>query len=168
MFAGSFWMLVALRALQAAFASALIPSVQAMLRELVPAPERGRAFGVQGSVIGVGAGLGPVIGGLAVAAFGWRAIFGVNLPVVLAVLVRAAASSGPRPRCVRPRTDRLAPTASEPLFNRVFGAAFATQALSTLAQYALLLAVPIVLDSRGWSAAGDRALRCRSSPSAWW
>ena len=36
----------------------------------------------------------------------------------------------------------------------VFGAAFATQALSTLAQYALLLAVPIVLDSRGWSAAG--------------
>ncbi len=86
MFAGSFWLLVALRAIQAAFASALIPSVQAMLRELVPAPERGRAFGVQGSVIGVGAGLGPVIGGLAVAAFGWRAIFGVNLPVVLAVL----------------------------------------------------------------------------------
>jgi MFS family permease len=35
----------------------------------------------------------------------------------------------------------------------VFGAAFSTQALSTLAQYALLLAVPIVLDSRGWSAA---------------
>ena len=35
----------------------------------------------------------------------------------------------------------------------MFGAAFATQALSTLAQYALLLAVPIVLDSRGWSAA---------------
>jgi DHA2 family methylenomycin A resistance protein-like MFS transporter len=42
----------------------------------------------------------------------------------------------------------------EPLFNRVFGAAFATQALSTLAQYGLLLAIPIVLDSRGWSAAG--------------
>ena len=65
-----------------------------MLRELVPGPERGRAFGVQGSVIGVGAGLGPVIGGLAVAAFGWRAIFGVNLPVVLAVLYVLRASSG--------------------------------------------------------------------------
>ena len=98
MFAGSFWVLVVLRAIQAAFASALIPSVQAMLRELVPAPERGRAFGVQGSVIGVGAGLGPVIGGLAVAAFGWRAIFGVNLPVVLAVLYvleRRVARSSP-------------------------------------------------------------------------
>ena len=64
-----------------------------MLREVVPDAERGRAFGVQGSVLGVGAGLGPVIGGLATAAFGWRAIFGVNLPVVLAVLVRAAAPS---------------------------------------------------------------------------
>ena len=59
---------------------------QAMLREVVPDRERGRAFGVQGSVLGVGAGLGPVIGGLATAAFGWRAIFGVNLPVVLGVL----------------------------------------------------------------------------------
>jgi MFS family permease len=39
------------------------------------------------------------------------------------------------------------------LFNGVFSAAFATQALSTFAQYALLLAVPIVLDSRGWSSA---------------
>jgi len=152
MFAGSFWILVALRAVQAAFASALIPSVQAMLRELVPGPERGRAFGVQGSVIGVGAGLGPVIGGLAVAAFGWRAIFGVNLPVVLAVLYvlgRRVAASPPQLDVDPETTDDV-----EPLFNRVFGAAFATQALSTLAQYALLLAIPIVLDSRGWSAAG--------------
>src|SRR3954447_4858953 len=84
--ARTFWVLVALRAVQAVFASGLVPSVQAMLRELVPVHERGRAFGVQGSVLGVGAGLGPVIGGLATAAFGWRAIFGVNLPVVLAVL----------------------------------------------------------------------------------
>jgi MFS family permease len=35
----------------------------------------------------------------------------------------------------------------------VFGAAFAVQALATVAQYALVLAVPIVLDSRGWTAA---------------
>src|SRR3954451_10359009 len=47
MVAGSFWLLVTLRALQAAFASALVPSVQAMLREVVPLRERGRAFGVQ-------------------------------------------------------------------------------------------------------------------------
>jgi MFS family permease len=152
MVAGSFWLLVALRALQAAFASALVPSVQAMLRQVVPARERGRAFGVQGSVLGVGAGLGPVIGGLATAALGWRAIFGINIPVVLAVLyvlqrrVAPFAASGSEASALEDEGDRLA-------WGGVFGAAFSTQALSTLAQYALLLAVPIVLDSRGWSAA---------------
>jgi MFS family permease len=153
MVASSFWLLVALRAMQAAFASALIPSVQAMLRELVPAVQRGRAFGVQGSVIGAGAGLGPVIGGLAMAAFGWRAIFGVNLPLVVAVLVVLHRRVPMLPGASEDEAP-VAPGGSEPLFNRVFSAAFATQALSNVALYGLLLAVPIVLDSRGWSAAG--------------
>ena len=152
---GSFWLLVALRALQAAFASGLVPSVQAMLREVVPAAQRGRAFGVQGSVLGVGAGLGPVIGGLATAAFGWRAIFGVNLPVVLVVLYVLRRRVAPSTAPVR-APEGVAPDDAGRLFNGVFSAAFSTQALSTLAQYALLLAVPIVLDSRGWSAAIDR------------
>ena len=151
MFAGSFELLVGLRTLQALFASALVPSVQSMLRALVPEHERGRAFGVQGSVIGAGAGLGPVIGGLATAAFGWRAIFGVNLPVVLAVLyvLRTNVPSASPASAAAP----AAGARSVRMFNRVFGAAFAVQALSTVAQYALVLAVPIVLDSRGWSAA---------------
>jgi MFS family permease len=152
MVAGSFWLLVALRASQAVFASALVPSVQAMLREVVPDRQRGRAFGVQGSVLGVGAGLGPVIGGLATAAFGWRAIFGVNLPVVLAVLYvlqRRVVPSAPPP-AHEPTRVREDPGR---LLNGVFGAAFSTQALATFAQYALLLAVPIVLDGRGWNAA---------------
>lgn len=152
MVAGSFWLLVTTRALQAAFASALVPSVQAMLRELVPDRERGRAFGVQGSVLGVGAGLGPVIGGLCTTALGWRSIFGVNLPVVLVVLfVLQRHVPAPTLRSVRRASD--GPDDGGRLFNGVFSAAFSTQALSTLAQYALLLAAPIVLDSRGWSAA---------------
>ncbi len=154
MFAGSFKLLVALRALQAVFAAALAPSVQAMLREIVPIRQRGRAFGVQGSVLGVGAGLGPVVGGLATAVFGWRSIFGVNLPVVLVVLYvlqrRVPASQEEAPTH---HDASAAPETAGPLFNGVFGVAFSTQALSTFAQYALLLAVPIVLDSRGWSSA---------------
>ena len=152
MVASTFWLLVVFRALQAAFAAALVPSVQAMLREVVPASQRGRAFGVQGSVLGVGAGLGPVIGGLATAALGWRAIFGVNLPVVLAVLFVLQRRVAPSERRA-PHHDSTVPEGSGRLFNGVFSVAFSTQALSTLAQYALLLAVPIVLDSRGWSAA---------------
>lgn len=151
MLAGSFPLLVGLRTLQALFASALMPSVQSMLRALVPAHERGRAFGVQSSVIGAGAGLGPVIGGLATAALGWRAIFGVNLPVVLVVLyvLRTNAPSTPAVRA----DSHHAGAGSARLFNTVFGSAFAVQALSTVAQYSLVLAVPIVLDGRGWSSA---------------
>ncbi len=153
MFAGTFGLLVALRALQAVFAAALVPSVQAMLREVVPISQRGRAFGVQGSVLGVGAGLGPVVGGLATAAFGWRSIFGVNLPVVVVVLY-VLQRRLPPPVDVPARRDAdAAPDHAGRLVNRVFGVAFGTQALSTFAQYALLLAVPIVLDSRGWSSA---------------
>ena len=151
MVAATFALLVAFRALQAAFAAALSPSVQAMLRDAVPARQRGQAFGVQGSVIGIGAGLGPVIGGLVTAAFGWRAIFGVNLPVVIVILVVL--------RHQLPTSGRISghdvagPRSTQRLFNGAFGAAFSTQAMSTFAQYALLLAVPIVLDSRGWGAA---------------
>ena len=150
--AGSFGVLLALRCLQAAFAAALVPSVQAMLRDLVPGRERGRAFGVQGSVLGVGAGLGPVIGGLATAAFGWRAIFAVNLPVVLAVLYVLRRRVPPTPSPSAPGPG-VVPVDGARLLNGVFGAAVSTQALSTLAQYALLLATPIVLDARGWGAA---------------
>ena len=150
--AGTFGLLVGLRALQAAFASALVPSVHSLLREVVPDNERGRAFGVQGSVLGVGAGLGPVIGGFATAAYGWQAIFAVNLPVVLVVLYvlqRRIAKSLPSAAHEAIAVDGE----SGRIFNRVFSAAFAMQALSTFAQYALLLVTPIVLDSRGWSAA---------------
>lgn len=156
MFAGSFPLLVSLRAAQAAFASALMPSVQAMLRMVTRPSERGRAFGVQGSVIGVGAGLGPVIGGLVIALSGWRAIFGVNLPIVAVVLfvlsrrVPGSPTAGDRP-IPRERGDH--PIGGERVVNPVFVAAFSVQALSTLAQYALLLITPIVLDERGWSSA---------------
>jgi MFS family permease len=153
MLATSFWLLVLLRGLQAAFAAALVPSVQAMLREIVPAHERGRAFGVQGSVLGVGAGLGPVIGGVAIAALGWRAIFGVNLPLVLVVLYVLQRRVAPSPPHLADDAVDVDGDASSLLSNPVFGAAFAAQALATVAQYALLLSVPIVLDSRGWSAA---------------
>jgi DHA2 family methylenomycin A resistance protein-like MFS transporter len=147
--APSFLVLVLLRVGQALFASALAPSVQAMLRAITPPTDRGRAYGLLGSVIGVGAGLGPVIGGLATSAFGWRSIFGVNLPIVVVVLVVL--------RRVVPLDGDVtsSPTAGEPaadgrLVNPVFVSAFSAQALATLAQYSLLLIVPIVLDDRGW------------------
>ena len=144
------------------FAAALSPSVQSLLRAITTPTGRGRAFGLQGSVIGVGAGLGPVIGGLLLAAFGWRAIFAVNIPIVIVVLVvlkRSVPSGLGQGRAREParsETDRAATppsdlaTAEPRLFNRVFTAASSTQALSSFAQYTLLLVTPILLDNRGW------------------
>jgi DHA2 family methylenomycin A resistance protein-like MFS transporter len=128
--------------------------VQALMRMVTTQSERGRAFGLQGSVIGVGAGLGPVIGGLLLAGFGWRAIFAINLPIVAVVLVVLRRSVPDDARLARsttadPSTDAAAPAVSR-LANPAFTAAFSTQSLSTLAQYALLLISPIVLDDRGW------------------
>ncbi len=160
MVAPTFAVLVAIRSGQAVFASGLSPSVQSLLRAITTPSERGRAFGLQGSVIGAGAGLGPVIGGLLLAGFGWRAIFAVNIPIVIIVLIVLQRSVPVDAHAIDEVDHATAPTggasdrgsraATPRLFNRVFSAAFSTQALSVFAQYTLLLVTPIVLDDRGW------------------
>ena len=154
MFATTFAMLVAIRAGQAVFASALSPSVQALVRKVTDAETRGRAFGLQGSVIGAGAGLGPVVGGLLLAAFGWRAIFAINLPIVIVVLIVLQRSVPATVDDPVPHTDARVPDSTDasrpPIASPTFVAAFSTQALAVFAQYALLLVCPILLDDRGW------------------
>jgi DHA2 family methylenomycin A resistance protein-like MFS transporter len=78
--------LVALRMLQALFGGLMTPSVVALLREIVPEGSRGRMFGWFGTVMGLAAAVGPVLGGVLVSGFGWRAIFLVNVPVGAAAL----------------------------------------------------------------------------------
>lgn len=99
-FAPSFAALVALRMSQALFGGLMTPSASALLREIVPSERRGRMFGWFGTVMGLAAALGPVVGGGLVAVFGWRAIFLVNLPVgavALSMALRALPRDGPRP-----------------------------------------------------------------------
>ncbi len=153
MFVGSFGVLVACRAGQAVFASAIMPSVQAMLRMITTPADRGRAFGVQGSVVGVAAGLGPVIGGVLLATLGWRAIFGVNIPIVLVVLwvLRRTVPASVVSSSTSPTSVVSGPR--ERVANPVFMAAFGTQAMATFAQYGLLLLTPMLLDDRGWGSA---------------
>ena len=91
--------LVALRMAQALFGGLMTPSVVALLREIVPPARRGRLFGWFGTVMGLAAAIGPVLGGGLVTAFGWRAIFLVNVPVGAAALSlawRALPLDGPR------------------------------------------------------------------------
>jgi DHA2 family methylenomycin A resistance protein-like MFS transporter len=82
--------LVAARVVQGVGAAALVPSSLSLIRGAYhEAAERARAVGIWGATAGIGAASGPILGGLLVAAFGWRAVFIVNVPVGLAALVAA-------------------------------------------------------------------------------
>lgn len=157
----SFAWLVAWRGLQAVFAAALAPSVQSMLRSVTRPSERGHAFGILGSVIGVGAASGPIVGGLLVGSFGWKAIFVANVPaaaIALAVLTSVkvdghlglTAEMAAVPIDGESSPPKALPAGRSELLHPSFLAAFATQALANFGQYALLLIAPIVLDHRGW------------------
>ncbi|MFF2354412.1 MFS transporter [Kitasatospora sp. NPDC058115] len=97
--------LVAARALQGVGASMLSPVALAIVVNAMPDPrERARAIGVWASVFGLSMAAGPVTGGALVAAFGWRSVFWVNVPVVVAAVVLTALVV---PESRAPRARRL-------------------------------------------------------------
>jgi DHA2 family methylenomycin A resistance protein-like MFS transporter len=68
-----------------------VPASLSLLQAAYPdRAARARAFGVWGAVAGIGAGAGPIAGGLLIAAVSWRAVFFVNLPFAVAGLVLTA------------------------------------------------------------------------------
>ncbi|KAA9160703.1 MFS transporter [Amycolatopsis acidicola] len=80
--------LIAFRSLQAIGGSMLNPLALAILSTVFSAgKERARAIGVWGATMGVTQGLGPCAGGLLTDCIGWRSIFWINVPIVLAMIV---------------------------------------------------------------------------------
>jgi DHA2 family methylenomycin A resistance protein-like MFS transporter len=74
--------LIVARVIQGAGAATLMPCSLALIAHTFPDPlERRRALGMWGGASGIGLAAGPVLGGVLTAAFGWRAIFVVNLPI---------------------------------------------------------------------------------------
>src|SRR3954462_2239722 len=85
--------LVVMRVVQG-FAGGLIsPQISGLIQSLFRGEERGRAFGYFGTTIGVSTAIGPLAGGALIALFGnqdgWRAVFFVNLPIGVAILLLA-------------------------------------------------------------------------------
>jgi EmrB/QacA subfamily drug resistance transporter len=73
--------LIAFRIVQALGAGMMMAAGPAIITDAFPPYERGKALGINGMIVGVGLALGPVLGGLLVRAFGWHAIFYINLPI---------------------------------------------------------------------------------------
>lgn len=73
--------LIGFRVLQAVGAVMVLSLGTAILVESFPPSERGKALGWIMSAVSLGIISGPVIGGVLISAFSWRAIFLVNIPV---------------------------------------------------------------------------------------
>jgi EmrB/QacA subfamily drug resistance transporter len=79
--------LIGFRALQATGAVMMTSLSLAIITEIFPPEERGRALGVIGSVVSIGFALGPSLGGILVGLVSWRAIFLVNVPIGVAAVL---------------------------------------------------------------------------------
>ncbi|WP_217922837.1 MFS transporter [Miltoncostaea oceani] len=78
-------LLIAGRALQGLAAAVMVPSSLSLIAHTFPAPrERATAVGIWVGASGIAASLGPIIGGVLVEYVDWRAVFLINLPVVVA------------------------------------------------------------------------------------
>src|SRR4051795_13655786 len=78
--AGSFGVLVAARAAQGLFGAILAPSALGLLATTFTDPrERGKAFGIFGSIAGAGAAIGLLLGGILTEVLSWRWCLYVNL-----------------------------------------------------------------------------------------
>jgi DHA2 family methylenomycin A resistance protein-like MFS transporter len=153
--------LITARAIQGLGASALLPCSLALLVHQFPDPrQRAGALGVWGGMGSLGVALGPVFGGVLVAAAGWRSIFLVNVPIcVLTVfLLRRHVTESPLNPRRRPDLPGLA-------FG-VVSLAGLTGGFITAGQLGWLSPVPAALFAAGLVAGWFfvRAERHRASP----
>lgn len=138
-------MLIAARALQGAGAAAMLPNSLALLNEACRHDRalRARAVGFWTAAGAISIAAGPVAGGLLIAAFGWRSIFLVNLPLCAAGFAATLAWI-PAPR--RAEADISADTAA----TRAVGASANAASPANLADTARAAARPMrSLDLRG-------------------
>jgi EmrB/QacA subfamily drug resistance transporter len=104
--------LVVFRIVQAVGGSMLNPvAMSIVVNTFTDRAQRARAIGVWGAAFGVSLALGPVVGGLLIAAVGWRGIFWVNIPIGVAAIALTALfvpeSKAPHPRRIDPAGQML-------------------------------------------------------------
>lgn len=91
--------LIAARAGQGVGAAAVVPCSLALIAHRFPeGAQRSRALGIWGGVSGIGLTAGPVVGGLLVAALGWRSVFLIVVPIAAVSLALVAARVKETPR----------------------------------------------------------------------
>ncbi len=108
--APTLWPLIAARAAQGVGAAVMMALTMAFIGETVPKEKTGSAMGLLAMMSAVGTALGPSLGGLLIAGFGWRAIFLVNVPlgiVTLLLALRYLPADRPRANTDKTRFDHV-------------------------------------------------------------
>ena len=100
--APTLWLLITARAAQGLGGAIMMSLTMAIVGETVPKAKIGSAMGMLGTMSAIGTALGPSLGGVLIAGFGWRAIFFVDLPLgilafLLAIRYLPVDHQGPKP-----------------------------------------------------------------------
>src|SRR4029434_9371271 len=86
-FSGNIRQLIAARALQGFGAALLVPGSLAIISNSFSEQERGRAIGVWSGLSAITTGSGPVLGGWLIEHVSWRAVFFINLPLAVVIIL---------------------------------------------------------------------------------
>jgi EmrB/QacA subfamily drug resistance transporter len=80
-------MLIAARAVQGIGGALLVPGSLAIISASFPEEERGRAIGTWSGFSAITTAIGPVLGGWLIENVSWRAVFFLNVPIAIAVVI---------------------------------------------------------------------------------
>ncbi|HLU71035.1 MAG TPA: MFS transporter [Nonomuraea sp.] len=98
--------LILARAAMGIGGAAIMPATLAIISNVFPARERGKAIGVWAAGVGLAIAIGPITGGLLLEHFWWGSVFLINVPIVLVSM----ALIGPIvPESRDPKPSRLDP-----------------------------------------------------------
>src|SRR6266704_1138078 len=84
---GNIHQLIVARAFQGFGAALLVPGSLAIISNSLSEQERGRAIGLWSGFSAITTGIGPVLGGWLIEHVSWRAVFFINLPIALLVVL---------------------------------------------------------------------------------
>jgi EmrB/QacA subfamily drug resistance transporter len=82
--------LIIMRMLQGLFGAAILPCGTALTAHAFSKDEQGQALGIYSSLVGIGIGTGPLLGGIIDNALDWRWIFYINIPIIFISLIICA------------------------------------------------------------------------------
>ncbi|MFI7135400.1 MFS transporter [Nonomuraea sp. NPDC050153] len=98
--------LILARAAMGIGGAAIMPATLAIISNVFPPGERGKAIGVWAGGVGLAVAIGPITGGLLIQHFWWGSVFLINVPIVIVAMILIATfvpeSRDPKPSKLDP------------------------------------------------------------------